>query len=510
LRCPADEPPPPSIFDRIKCCIGDLGEANRKSFEFERSQSQIAKAQFAANAHAKNATLEFSAQDAQRVIGAEERLKPMVARKSETPDADTLDEHKLRASLDELYATGAATARFLSLPQASRDELVEQHGERLAQAIQANESLLKEAAARLAEDADRLLSSPLERSLARAAADATIRFVDPQLDPAERSTPAAYAYSLQAASSVNSNALLSQALSDFKSWLLRKLDECPPLGECCLADEIKSIVIPSDSQFNEATALAVDQLLRAFLKYLLDCICSALLPPCPPCDDLAVKLACLDVIDCKVDNICNLERTFLLTENNLRYWIPFLHQFGELLERICCELSKRLDKRTFVSDQSNITVDLARQPGYFAGTANVTAAPSLKEGLANIGRLVSSASESVKPLVQPERLFAPFGEFASVDAIGKLMSPGSKPSEREVPLGAERGVVTDERLDEIEREVENRVTLRGLGSTSVIRRLNKALEKQEELIGQQNAELASQIERNDALERRLSALEEGR
>ncbi|MGI9331954.1 MAG: hypothetical protein ACR2RL_02245, partial [Gammaproteobacteria bacterium] len=42
LRCPADEPPPPSIFDRIKCCIGDLGEANRKSFEFERSQSQIA------------------------------------------------------------------------------------------------------------------------------------------------------------------------------------------------------------------------------------------------------------------------------------------------------------------------------------------------------------------------------------------------------------------------------------------------------------------------------------
>ena len=130
-------------------------------------------------------------------------------------------------------------------------------------------------------------------------------------------------------------------MADFKAWLLRKIDECPPTGQCCLEAEINAIQIPTGEEITEETYRAVEKLVRAFIRYLLDCICSALLPPCPTCEDPAVKLACVQIDDCNVCQICNLERTFLLTEHNLRYWIPLLHGFGEALERLCCEFADR-------------------------------------------------------------------------------------------------------------------------------------------------------------------------
>ena len=39
LRCPSEDPEPPSFIDRLQCCIGDLGEADRKSADIERSQA---------------------------------------------------------------------------------------------------------------------------------------------------------------------------------------------------------------------------------------------------------------------------------------------------------------------------------------------------------------------------------------------------------------------------------------------------------------------------------------
>jgi hypothetical protein len=72
-------------------------------------------------------------------------------------------------------------------------------------------------------------------------------------------------------------------------------------------------------------------------RYLRECICSALNPPCPPCDDPAVLLACLRVEGCEVRDICNLERTFVLTPVAFRYWMPFLRSFGNILERMCCD-----------------------------------------------------------------------------------------------------------------------------------------------------------------------------
>jgi hypothetical protein len=42
------------------------------------------------------------------------------------------------------------------------------------------------------------------------------------------------------------------------------------------------------------------------------------------------------VEDCEVEEICNLEREFVITGPSIRYWIPELSRLGEALEKWCC------------------------------------------------------------------------------------------------------------------------------------------------------------------------------
>jgi hypothetical protein len=44
----------------------------------------------------------------------------------------------------------------------------------------------------------------------------------------------------------------------------------------------------------------------------------------------------LEVKDCKVIEICNLERTFVLTWPTIRYWIPEIGRLGNAIEKLCC------------------------------------------------------------------------------------------------------------------------------------------------------------------------------
>jgi hypothetical protein len=85
----------------------------------------------------------------------------------------------------------------------------------------------------------------------------------------------------------------------------------------------------------EEYATGAQSLGQALLRYLLDCVCAALNPACQPCNDPAVLLACLEVKDCKVVRICNLERTFVISPTAVRYWVP-LHLLGWLIEQVCC------------------------------------------------------------------------------------------------------------------------------------------------------------------------------
>jgi hypothetical protein len=84
------------------------------------------------------------------------------------------------------------------------------------------------------------------------------------------------------------------------------------------------------------SAASIRWLSQSAVRVEQECMCEAFLPPCNDCDEDAVLLACLTVRDCCVDTICNLERDFVLTGPNLRYWQPSIDRWFEALEDCCC------------------------------------------------------------------------------------------------------------------------------------------------------------------------------
>jgi hypothetical protein len=75
---------------------------------------------------------------------------------------------------------------------------------------------------------------------------------------------------------------------------------------------------------------------RLTQRFVRDQVCMAILPPCSPCDDTAVLLACVKVVGCKVVEICNLERRFVLSPTAVRHWLPPLGWLGAIVEEACC------------------------------------------------------------------------------------------------------------------------------------------------------------------------------
>ncbi|MDH3445863.1 MAG: hypothetical protein OEN50_18205, partial [Deltaproteobacteria bacterium] len=126
------------------------------------------------------------------------------------------------------------------------------------------------------------------------------------------------------------------ATAAMKEELLNRLDRSPRLSDCQLRFDVEAIRIPgSDARVTEWLN-TFRQLHSAWVRYLKDCVCAAFNPPCAPCEDSAVLLACLEVKDCHVVEICNLKRKFVLSGSTLRYWFPPLNSLGEALEKLCC------------------------------------------------------------------------------------------------------------------------------------------------------------------------------
>jgi hypothetical protein len=59
---------------------------------------------------------------------------------------------------------------------------------------------------------------------------------------------------------------------------------------------------------------------EAIERFMTDCDCAAINPPCPPCDDPGVLLACIEVDGCKVVKICDTVREYVYAPSTLRYW----------------------------------------------------------------------------------------------------------------------------------------------------------------------------------------------
>jgi hypothetical protein len=81
------------------------------------------------------------------------------------------------------------------------------------------------------------------------------------------------------------------------------------------------------------------QLYIIIFGLLLECICQALLRPCPECgEDDIVILSSINVKGKKIDSICNFERKTVMTFPTLFYYLPLDVGFERITKLICCDL----------------------------------------------------------------------------------------------------------------------------------------------------------------------------
>jgi hypothetical protein len=131
----------------------------------------------------------------------------------------------------------------------------------------------------------------------------------------------------------------------FKRNLLELLERYPGY-DCELARQVQRTVIPNPSSNTPDPTIgtALLRLAIVLMKLLLECLCAAMLPPCPaPATDARVALASITVRrkGCKVIKICNwtLQRRIAMTIPNLRYWLSVLSitpLIRQMLHELCC------------------------------------------------------------------------------------------------------------------------------------------------------------------------------
>ncbi len=358
LRCPEEESLPESIIDRIRCCFGDLkqlknllaGATVREGWH-GRHLAATAYADAAVPARFEEADL-AKLQEATAALGAfgsggwgDQEPSPLTGAELQ----QALDLHHfvgqgvIRARLAEADAGGPQPAPVTGKRRGAKETGSDE--DRVAGDRVAGDrfTLVGYAAEVWSQVAPRIetsipnLSQVYPRELAKATLSQQQAWIVQERSADElRSFEGRYV----AYDGVTSSELTrfdNSDLTELRQWLLNQLEGKKKQSDCRLRQEVLSIRLADPANVDPAAGI---RLQAAFKRYLVDCLCQALLPPCPPCDDPAVLLACLTVEECEVVDICNLERTFVFSGPAIRYWLPQLGSLGRLIERLCCEPPK--------------------------------------------------------------------------------------------------------------------------------------------------------------------------
>jgi hypothetical protein len=141
---------------------------------------------------------------------------------------------------------------------------------------------------------------------------------------------------------------LQQWCCAVKQWLTDLLNT-ESTGNCALFDLLANVRCPDAAGFTSlqdyeaALEPVIEVYLQVLGELLRECLCGALLPPCPPPVDCnCVPLATLKVRrgDCRVLRVCNWgARKFVLTFPDLIYWFEWTNLFEALrlwIEVLCC------------------------------------------------------------------------------------------------------------------------------------------------------------------------------
>jgi hypothetical protein len=318
LRCKTVEKPPRTIIDTFRDCLGDLKELRSSAAQAALMHRTFDAVAIAGQRVLTNQPIEFTPEDRVALEHASEELQKRIGQKAPS-EAAIVD------GIHTLIEVGALLAR--------------QH---LGQAEETKKSKRALAPAPMIREAVTHYQSLLDRieqPFARVLAQEAIAFFETppdKLDPVQLRTLA-------------NGAMLTQpilmAAADPARQLhavLRERATQQRLSHCNHRERAYQLPPPryeyGELELSHAVAFSrtVSELALLLYEFDFGCFCDALNPPCADCDDPAVLLACLEWKDCKVTDICNIERKWVITWPNVRYWIPWIGELGEVWEQLCC------------------------------------------------------------------------------------------------------------------------------------------------------------------------------
>ena len=409
LRCDCSGPNKTHVFDRIKACMGDLREAAALISKAQSSEYQANRLVVASQAVSSKKPIAFQAGAAAVMRDNSKALKDLNELEIDKVGDDgkpiaVPKEKSLRLHIANTQQLTGAITRFKALPLHEQETLLQENDE-LAEAIKKASTTLADAAPRLEFFAPHVLSSNAARIEATEAARLTkVYAINPELDPIEYQSDQAKFVALN--TQVSTSQLMAQQsdAAQLKSWLLDKLANSTSLTRCDLYDRLKRIKlddVPSlESDTVYANSKAVLEIVEILLSYLIDCVCLALNPPCQPCDDNGVLLACLKVKECDVIDICNLSRSFVLSPVALRYWLPPIGAIGKAFEKLCCEFELKLSKpeRKPENPQAELIANNAQAMPIHATYAPSISPAQIDGDAARVLREFNIAPEDVGPI----------------------------------------------------------------------------------------------------------------
>jgi hypothetical protein len=512
LRCPEEEPPPDDIWHRIRCCLGELTRADKATDDALVADHYYAQSKVAAMQIETGRVAPFEEADAEQLKTGIEALKPLQQLREKRlaardAKAAEMSETDVRGLLDEFQATASAVVRHDLQPvqilhASSQTDLVESAREMIRGTAEPLRSL---ATAKLSSERDRLIADEWITQ--------GVHWTDPKLAASERGSRQQLFYAYNAPASPALQRQFSRDLGDLRDWLLERLERKPLFSDCRLRREVLAIDVPTDTA-SRRDSDAAKRLVEAIVRYLIDCICAALNPPCEPCEDAAVKLACLTVDDCEVISICNLERTFVLSAPAIRYWVPFLHALGEAFERFCCEFRFKIKEDPKPDPAPPPEPVILRQQSLMKDTASAYRFVEDEPRLATLLRVARIDEDTLRSAVNfggnvvsiASPGFAAYGtglRLAGSDAAARLSEAAAavvrKPAVRNALIGdVERELVA------LRRRVDE-----GRPDTTTMEALAEANRASARTIKDLETAIAKHEKRSTLLEKRLAAIEKG-
>ncbi len=343
LRCDCESSSRIDVFKRILACVGDLREAAAAVARAQTNQVVAAKMQVSLYRMQSKDAAVFTVEDAAALRGAPQAFQKLSASAAGAESVGNLpDELEFRRQVADFQRTTAAMTRFRALSPKARETALHEHGT-LRDALEAADAGLPESAAAVKSLAPKVIFDPTMASLASESAVLAEKYAVADAPEAAYGTVEARMMMAGAPVTHRHAARMKADTGQLKQWLLERLESSCSITSCTLYDRAKAVRTgdPKADDGDEADMAAISEAARQLtvilMQYFIDCICQALNPSCPDCTDNAVLLGCVEVEDCRVLDLCNLSRRFVLAPTSMRYWLPPLGWFGELVERFCCD-----------------------------------------------------------------------------------------------------------------------------------------------------------------------------